>query len=54
MGHAIFDLREKGGMKKLSSVRKEKKRREKKEIEWVQVSSVSTLGFWPRVREVRR
>ena len=32
---------------------KKRKRREKKEIEWVQVSSVSTLGFWPRVWEVR-
>ena len=46
-------LKKKGGMRELSCMRKEKKRREKKETKWAQVSSECTLGFWLRVREVR-
>ena len=48
------DLREKGWHEKALCMRKEKKRREKKRREKGRRSSVSTLGFLPRIREVRR
>ena len=51
--HMTF-LERKGGVRKALCVRKEKKRREKKETERVQGFSESTLEFLPRVREVRR
>ena len=51
VGRAISDPREKGWHEKSFYVRKEKKRKEERKGAG---SFVSTLGFLPRVREVRR